>query len=133
MLFGAMLRQRGGESLIRTISESLSRIEEPYAATALPAAWLWTRYAGFRLSTVYVSTLPPASLKKELGFREEARGANTWLVVPNDEGVFDGAETVDGIRCVHPVQAYLDLKDHPERAAEAAEEIRRRLILGGGD
>ena len=53
------------------------------------------------------------------------------MVAPNDKGVFEGAEFVDGIRCVHPVQAYLDLKDHPERAAEAAEELRRRIILRG--
>ena len=127
------IASRGGDQLIQAISEILSRTEEPYAATALPAAWLWTRYAGFRLSTVYLSTLPTEGLKKELGFREEARGANTWLVVPNDEGVFDGVELVDGIRCVHPVQAYVDLKDHPERAPEAAEELRRRLILRGND
>ena len=124
---------RGGDQLIQAISEVLSRTEEPYAATALPAAWLWTRYAGFRLSTVYLSTLPSAELKEELGFREEARGANTWLVVPNDEGVFDGVELVDGMRCVHPVQAFIDLKDHPERASEAAEELRRRFFLRGND
>ena len=124
---------RGGDQLIQVISEILSRAKEPYAATALPAAWLWTRYAGFRLSTVYLPALPSAELKEELGFREEARGANTWLVVPNDEGVFDGVELVDGIRCVHPVQAYVDLKNHPERAMEAAEELRRRLFLRGDD
>ena len=98
------------------------------AATALAAAWLWTRYAGFRLSTVYLSIPPSPALKRDISFREEARGANTWLVVPNDEGVFDGAESVDGIRCVHPVQAYLDMKDHPERAPEAAAELRGRLF-----
>lgn len=124
---------RGGDQLIQTTSEILSRAEEPYAATALPAAWLWTRYAGFRLSTVYLADFPSARLKEELGFREEVRGANTWLVVPNDEGVFDGAELVDGIRCVHPVQAYVDLKDHPERASEAGEELRRRFLLRGND
>ena len=124
---------RGGDQLTQAISEILSRTEEPYAATALPAAWLWTRYAGFRLATVYLPTLPSAALKEELGFREEARGANTWLVVPNDEGVFDGVELVDGIRCVHPVQAFIDLKDHPERASEAAEELRRRFFLRGND
>ena len=124
---------RGGDQLIQAIAEVLSRIEEPYAATALPAAWMWTRYAGFRLSTVYLSLLPSAELKEELGFREEARGANTWLVVPYDEGVFDGAELVKGIRCVHPVQAFIDLKDHPERASEAAEELRRRFFLRGND
>ena len=127
------IASRGGDQLIRTISEILSRIEEPHAATALPAAWLRTRYAGFRLVTVYLANPPSAGLKEELGFYEDARGANTWLVVPNDEGVFDGVEIVDEIRCVHPVQAYVDLKDHPERAAEAAEALRRRLFLRGDD
>jgi len=127
------IASRGGDLLIQAIAEILSRVDELYAATALPAAWLWTRYAGFRLVTVYLSSPPSSELKKELGFREEARGANTWLVVPNDEGVFDGADLVDGIRCVHPIQAYVDLKYHPERAEEAAEELRKRLILRGGD
>ena len=120
----------GGDTLVHALAEALSKAEEPYAATALPAAWLWTRYGSFNLCTLYISRLPSPGLKKDLGFQEEADGANTCLVVPNDEGVFHGAEIVDGIRCVHPVQAYVDLKDHPERAPEAASEIRRHLGLG---
>ena len=123
----------GGDHLIRSIAGTLSRVEEDHAATALPAAWLLTGFAGFRLATVYLSAVPSAGLKKDLGFREEVRGANTWLVVPNDEGVFDGVKEVDGVRCVHPVQVYIDLKDQPERSAEAAEELRKRLILGRSD
>ena len=119
----------GGDHLTHFIAGILSKMEQPHAATALPAAWMWTRYAGFRLSTIYLSSPPSAGLKRDLGFREEPRGANTWLVVPNDEGVFDGAEMIDGIRCVHPIQAYIDLKDHPERASEAASELRRRRLL----
>ena len=72
-LFGGHIAAGGGDQLIQAIAGVLSRIEEPYAATALPAAWLWTRYAGFRLATVYLSTLPSAGLKKELVFREEAQ------------------------------------------------------------
>ena len=120
----------GGDTLVHSLAEALSKAEEPYAATALPAAWLWTRYGSFNLCTLYISRPPSPGLRKDLGFQEEADGANTWLVVPNDEGVFHGAEIVDGIRCVHPVQAYVDLKDHPERAPEAASEIRRHLGLG---
>lgn len=123
----------GGDQLLQTISEILSRRAQLYAATALPAAWLWTRHAGFRLVTVYLANPPSAALQEELGFRAEARGANTWLVVPNDEGVFDGAELVEGIRCVHPVQAYVDLKDHPERAVEAAAALRGRLFVREDD
>ena len=124
---------RGGVALIHSIAEALSKMEESYAVTALPAAWLWTQCTRFRLSTVYIPKPPSAGLKKALRFREEAERSNTWLVVPNDEGVFHGAELVDGIRCVHPVQAYVDLKNHPERASEAAAGLRRWLGLGGKD
>ena len=123
----------GGDTLIHSLGEALSKTGEPYAATALPAAWLWTRYAPFHLSTVYISTLPSTGLKKDLGFQEEDGEVNTWLVVPNDEGVFHGAELVDGIRCVHPVQTYADLKDHPEPATDAAAELRRRLPWRGNN
>ena len=124
---------RGGVALIHSIAEALSKMEESYAVTALPAAWLWTQCTRFRLSTVYIPKPPSAGLKKALRFREEAERSNTWLVVPNDEGVFHGAELVDGVRCVHPVQAYVDLKNHPERASEAAAGLRRWLGLGGKD
>ena len=122
---------RSGDALTRSLVTTLSEMEVPHAATGLSAAWLWTRYAGFRLATVYMADIPSDGLMADLGFREEPRGANTWLVVPNDEGVFHGASRVDGVRCVHPVQAYLDLKDHPERASEAADELRSQLLSGG--
>ena len=80
-----------GNSQVLSIAETLSRIEEPYAMTALPAAWLMTHHAGFRLSTVFLHGDPSPGLMNDLNFREEPRGANTWLVKPNDEGVFYGA------------------------------------------
>ena len=70
------------------------------------------------------------SVINSLGFRDEERGENVWLVVPNDEGVFFGAEERDGIRCAHPVQVYVDLKGHPERSAEAAMELRKKMRSG---
>jgi hypothetical protein len=82
----------------------------------------------FRNLTVYVGREPADELLKRLAFNEDPRGANTWLVVPNDKGVFHGAGEKEGIRCVHPVQAYLDLKDQPERAREAAERLRKQYL-----
>jgi hypothetical protein len=35
------------------------------------------------------------------------------------------------VRCVHPVQAYLDLKAQPERAAEAADRLRTERLTWG--
>jgi hypothetical protein len=83
--------------------------------------------------TLYLETWPNPDLLREVGFHEGARGSNTWLVVPDDEGVFAGAKERGGIRCVSPVQVYLDLKGQPERAEEAAAELRRVHLTWNGD
>jgi len=122
-----------GDDLARDAAQIFDRQNIRYALTGLAAAWSYTHFASFRLLTVYLPEFPSPEVRTALGFRSESRGANTWLVVPKDEGVFHGARLVDGIRCVHPVQAYLDLKGHPERALEAGEELRVRRIAFKND
>lgn len=124
---------RTTEAQLRAMTEILAKKRQPYAATGLAAAWLLDRFAGFRIVTIYLASDPEAPLLEQVGFREAAPGANTWLVVPNDEGVFQGASDHDGVRCVHPIQVYLDLKEHPERAKEAAEQLRRDLLRWKSD
>ena len=119
---------RSSEEGLRQVADALKKKKLRFAATGLGAAWLMTKFAGFRLITLFVAEEPPDALLNAVGFRGEERGANVWLVVPNDEGVFEGAEDREGIRCVHPVQAYLDLKGQPERADEAAAELRKQLL-----
>jgi hypothetical protein len=99
-----------------------------HAATGLAAAWVYTQFAAFRLVTFFVAERPRKALLEAMKFRAEPKGANVWLVVPNDAGVFDGATTKTAIRCVHPVQAFLDLQGQPERAKEAAGELRSRML-----
>ena len=111
----------------------LSGSEFRYALTGLAAAWLYSGFAGYRLTTVYVESQLSEAVLGELGFRPEPRGANTWLVVPTDAGVFDGMGRLNGINCVNPVQVFLDLKAHPERSAEAADELRRQLLTWEGE
>ena len=41
---------------------------------------------------LFVAEEPAEALLSRVGFRPEERGANTWLVVPNDEAVFVGSE-----------------------------------------
>jgi len=119
---------RSGDALTHFVSDSLKAEKVEHAATGLSAAWQLTHFATFRITTFFLDEEPDEGLKDKLGFREESRGANLWLVVPNDAGVFQGAESRDGVRCVHPVQAYLDLAEHPERAAEAAERVRSECL-----
>jgi hypothetical protein len=119
---------RNSEAQLRSMAEVLAKKRQTYAATGLAAAWLLNRFAGFRIVTIYLASPPEVQLLELLGFRETESGANTWLVVPNDEGVFQGASELQGIRCVHCIQAYLDLAGHPERAKEAAEQMRKDLF-----
>ncbi len=116
---------RDGQKLLRELAVKLGAHETTYAATGLASAWLWEPFAVFRTVTLYLAALPDPDLLKRLGFQEGARGSNTWLVVPNDEGVFTGSVDRSGVRCVSLIQTYLDLKDQPERAEEAAAELRR--------
>lgn len=114
---------RSGDRVLRQLSAAFDAASVEFATTGLAAAWLLDRFAEFRITTIYLANNPSPGLLDTVSFREEERGANVWLVVPNDDGVFHGASTVDGIRCVHPVQVYLDLKAHPERAEEAAKKL----------
>jgi hypothetical protein len=119
---------RSGEELARRLDGVLRENEQQHALTGLAAAWFHAPFAAFRLVTVFVSSLPPAEVLASLGFRDSGAGANVWLTLPRDAGVFQGSTEVQGIRCAHPVQTYVDLKAQPERSREAAEELRRRGI-----
>jgi len=119
---------RSGDELLHRIADVLKNLEIDYAATGLGAAWVYTHFANFRLATFYLPNPPGEELYKGLGFREDEQGANTWLVVPNDEGIFHDLEARDRIRCVHPIQVFLDLKAHPERSSEAASRLRQEYL-----
>ena len=107
----------------RDLGEQLRDADIEHAFTGLPAAWALDQFARFRLASVYVSG-DPRDAADILGLRRDGKGANAQLIGPDDRGVFSGAHEVDGIRCVSPVQVYLDLSNLPERAAEAAEQMR---------
>jgi hypothetical protein len=122
------IAERSSSEILKKLSDLLVKNEMSHAATGLCAAWLLNGYATFRIVTFYIKSPPSGDLLKKLGFREESSGSNVWIVVPKDEGVFHGSNKVEGILCVHPVQVYLDLFGHPERAKEAAENIRHEIL-----
>ncbi len=119
---------RSGEELLKKMTRILFDQKVDYAATGLAGAWQYTHFTKFRMVTLFLTYSPGIKLFDKLHFREDDRGANTWLVIPNDKGVFHGSSDQDGILCVHPVQVYLDLKGHPERAKEAASMVRQKKL-----
>ena len=120
---------RSSDEIVRKLAEQFDSAKLQNAVTGLAGAWLVTHFTGFRLVVFFVEQNPSEAVRKTIGFHEEERGENVWLVVPNDVGVFHGASRRDGIMCAHPVQVYLDLKNHPERSAEAAEQLRKELLV----
>ncbi len=124
---------RSGEELLKKMTRILSDQKVDYAATGLAGAWQYTHFTKFRLVTLFLADSPGKNIFDQLHFREDDRGANTWLVVPNDKGVFHGSLDQAGIVCVHPVQVILDLKGHPERAKEAASMVRQEKLKWRGD
>lgn len=123
-----ILGGRSSDEVMQRLAETLDRQAIGYAMTGPAGAWLLTQHAMFRTVTVLVRQAVPQSLLGDLGVIDEPRGANVWLVVPNDDAVFLGSRVEHGLSCAHPLQVYLDLKAHPERASEAAAELRRRHL-----
>ena len=120
---------RSGDVLLHRLVAGLNRTSVPHAVTGLAAAWCLNRLSAFRTVTVYLGQELSSEIAADLSFREDDRGANVWLVAPKDEGVFHGASTTnEGIVCVHPVQAWLDLRAQPERAEAAAREMRSEYL-----
>ncbi len=118
---------RTGPSVAESLAGRLAAVPGlTWAATGLAAAWACTHFVDHRLVTFFVSQ--PLLEPEAVGLRPVSQGENVWLAVPRDEGVFFGAETNSGLHCVHPVQTYLDLLGHPERAKEAAEHLRTQRL-----
>lgn len=112
-----------GVDLARELQGRLRAEKVDHAFTGLPAAWAIDGFARFRLVSVYV-TGDPRVAADAVGMRRNERGANVQLIGPDDLGVFDGRGTFNGLPCVSAVQVFLDLAHLPERAAEAAKQLR---------
>lgn len=112
-----------GAELASELNGLLTDARVQHAFTGLPAAWVLDKHARFRLCSVYVEGDPRDAAEK-VDMRRNEQGANVQLIGPDDDGVFEGRRAVNGIPCVSPAQIYLDLLHLPERAKEAAAQLR---------
>jgi len=117
-----------GVDLAVELHRRLTRAGIAHAFTGLPAAWAFGQHARFRLCSVYVAG-DPREAADAIALRRSTKGANVQLIGPNDGGVFEGQRYTREYPCVSPVQTYLDLGHLPERAKEAAEQLRADGLL----
>ena len=125
---GHFAARSGNETLI-AMAKALENARAEFAATGLAGAWQYSQFAAFRQVTIYLKQEPTRKLLEDAGLRLDSESPNVWLVIPNDEGVFQGTTVRDGVPCVHPLQVYLDLKGHAERAPEAAQRLREEHLI----
>lgn len=117
------------------IADKLHRLLEPgkHAFTQWFAALLRRPYTETSVVTLYLSTfLDEDLIKGELLGRRVESGGSLRLVVPKDDGVFIGGQTVNGLPLVSDLQIYLDLVDAGLRGDEAANELRNGKAFNGG-
>jgi hypothetical protein len=82
-------------------------------------------YAEFEIVSAYVREFPRAEVMKGLGLREISNGGVLWLIVPQDHGVFQATQTVNGFELVCDAQIYLDLLKVGFRGPDQAKALRR--------
>ncbi|MEX0599571.1 MAG: MarR family transcriptional regulator [Rhodothermales bacterium] len=122
---------RSGEDVLRRFVDAVEHANVPYAATGLCAAWAYTKSAGFRSSTVFMSRQVGEGVLEEMGFRRESNAPNVTILFADDVGVFEGQRNVEGITCAAPVQVYVDLMHEGERADEFERALREDCIRWG--
>lgn len=92
------------------------------AFTQWYAAWLRHPHAIPPVVSAYVTSA--AAWQFKLG-RKVQDGGNLWLLIPRDQGVFQGKQTTNDLPLVCDAQIYLDLVDAGLRGPEAATELRQ--------
>lgn len=86
------------------------------------AARLRHPYTDSPVVSVYVRKRPEAALRYA---RPVANGGNLWLIVPQDAGVFQETQEVEGFPLACDAQIYLDLLQVGQRGPEQASALRQ--------
>lgn len=104
-----------------------------YAFTQWAGSFLRQPYALPVVTTVYVEEFPDeGALKNQLGARRVDDGGRLRLVRPDDDGVFQSLQEIQGRKVVSDVQLYLDVIGAGLRGDEAAAELRKANDFSGG-
>ena len=106
---------------LSALPAKLAKLKIQYAATASLAAVRIAPVAPTRLAVLYVANAKSAADVLEL--RATEAGANIWLVETNDNGVFERAQTTEGISYAAPSQVAADLLTSPGRGPAEGEEL----------
>jgi len=94
------------------------------AFTQWLAGWLRRPYTEPVVVSAYVARLPEAATLERLGLRPVTEAGKVWLHVPDDEGVFLEAQTIQDLPLASDAQIYLDFQKTGLRGPDQAAALR---------
>jgi len=122
----------------RFIQQLAQISSQNYALTALAGASLIAPHVRPVDIHIYAKKKDEATkLAETLNLQPIPKGGNVKFVIPYDEGVFYGQQTVDiqisyreigRVNIVSNVQLFVDLYNYPARGLEAAEHLYERIV-----
>jgi len=98
-----------------------------YALTGFSGAVRYAPMVRYQRAMAYIAD-DPDKVASRLSLKEVSSGANITLLMPYDEGVFYGKQSIDGVQVASPVQVYLDLMNMKSRGEEAALAVLDKVI-----
>jgi len=113
------------EDLAVRTRDGLSNRDNGPVFTQWFAANLRHAYTVAPVVSAYVHDFPAPSVETALGLRQVSDGGRLWLIVPQDEGVFQETRLVGGFALACDTQIYLDLHRAGLRGPEQAQELRK--------
>ena len=106
-------------------SRLVDTVKGKLAFTQWFAAKLRFPYTDMPLVSAYRESFLDDSEQSALGLRSVDDGGNLWIIIPNDEGVFQFLNKVDGFPIACDIQIYLDLLQVGLRGPDQAVEFRK--------
>ncbi len=119
--------EKNKDILFKKIDEQANSIESQYALTLHSGASFVAPFVRYTDIHMYVESKIDQWVKK-LDLRPVESGANIYLILPYDKGVFQGLQTINGKKIVSNIQLYLDLYNYPKRGREQADFLREQKI-----
>lgn len=102
--------------------------EREYALTGLAGALLVEPFVRPTNTHMYIGKISDAeNLAHDLGLMPVEENGNVKFALAPGNGIFYGAQVIDGVRVVSDVQLYVDLYNYPARGREAADELWKKI------
>lgn len=110
------------------LSRFKGKVLKEYALTGLAGALFVEPVVRPTNTHIYVKSRSDATeWAHQLDLMPIEENGNVKFAIAESEGIFYGAQEINGIRVVSDIQLYVDLYNYPARGREAADELYKKI------